>query len=101
VTEEQLQGLTREDRAHFLRLAPAFVVELRSPSDRLSAVQQKMDAWIANGVQLGWLFDPYSKEVHIYEPGVAPRIELGDKITCSGSIEGFVLDVEEVWRCYE
>jgi Uma2 family endonuclease len=101
VTAEQLTGLTREQRDHFLRLAPAFVIELRSPSDRLAVVQQKMESWIANGVQLGWLVDPSAKQVHIYAPGGAPRIEAGGQVAGSGPVEGFVLDLEEVWRCYE
>lgn len=101
VTEEQLKGLTREDRAHFLRLAPAFVIELLSLSDSLAETARKMDAWISNGVQLGWLVDPYANAVHIYEPGVVPRIETGKSVAGSGPVDGFVLDLEEIWRCYE
>lgn len=101
ITEEQSNSLTREDRAHFLRLTPAFVIELRSPSDRLVAIQEKMDSWIANGVQLACFVDPYSKQVHVYEPSAAPRVENGSQIAGSGPVEGFVLDLEEVWRCYE
>jgi Uma2 family endonuclease len=100
-TAEQVKGLTREDFAHFLRLAPAFVIELRSQSDRLADIAQKMESWIANGVELAWLVDPYSKQVHVYEPSAAPRVENGSQIAGSGPIEGFVLDLEEVWRCYE
>ena len=77
VTQAQLRGLTRENLAHVLRLAPAFVIELRSPSDRLAAATAKMEAWISNGVQIAWLIDPSTKQVHIYEPGAAPRIEAG------------------------
>lgn len=101
VTLEQLRGLTREDRAHFLRLAPAFAIELLSQSDRLSAAQKKMETWIANGVQLGWLVDPYAKQVYIYEPSAAQRIEAGSSIAGSDPVEGFVLDLTEVWLCYE
>ena len=98
---EQLRALTRDDRARFLRLAPAFIVELRSLSDSLSKCAEKMDAWMANGVELGWMVDPYTREVHVYEPGAAPRIETGSRVTGSGPVAGFVLDLEEIWRCYE
>jgi len=101
VIAEQLKGLSRDNLAHFLRLTPAFVIELRSPSDRLAAVREKMEAWMANGAEVGWLIDPYTKQVHIYESGSAPRIETGSHVAGSGPIEGFVLDLEEVWRCYE
>ena len=101
VAPEQLKGLTRADLARFPRLAPAFIIELRSETDRLAAVQEKMEAGMANGVQLGWLIDPEAKQVRIYAQGAAPRIESGTAVAGSGPIEGFVLDVEEVWRCYE
>jgi Uma2 family endonuclease len=102
VTASQLEGLKRGELAHFLRLAPAFVLELLSVSDSLPKTQKKMEAWIANGVEVGWLVDPYARQVHIYEPGAAaPRIEAGSSVTGSGPVAGFVLDLEEVWRCFE
>jgi Uma2 family endonuclease len=100
-TAEQLDGLTREQLARFPRLTPAFVIELRSESDKLSIVQEKMEAWIANGAELGWLIDPSAKQVHVYRRGAAPHIEAAGRIAGSGPVEGFVLDLEEVWRCYE
>jgi Uma2 family endonuclease len=101
VTAAQLQGLTRKDLARFPRLTPAFVVELRSDSDRLRKVAEKMEVWIANGVELGWLIDPEAKQVHIYAQGFEPRVESGLSVAGSGPVDGFVLDLEEVWRCYE
>jgi Uma2 family endonuclease len=101
VTAEQLQGLTRDQLARFLRLAPAFVVELVSESDRLSEATAKMESWMANGVKLGWLVDPYAQRVRIYEAGTEPPIETGASVAGSGPVDGFVFDAEEVWRCYE
>ena len=101
VTATQLVGLTRKDLARFPRLAPAFVIELRSDSDRLTKAKTKMEAWIANGVELGWLIDPEAKQVHMYAQAGEPRIESGSSIAGSGPVDGFVLDLEEVWRCYE
>jgi len=100
-TAEQLRDLSRDDMARFLRLAPAFIVELRSISDTLAQTAKKMEAWAANCIELGWLVDPYAREVHIYEPNAAPRIEKGSHVAGSGPIAGFVLDLEEIWRCYE
>jgi Uma2 family endonuclease len=101
VTLDQIEGLTREKMARFLRLAPAFIVELRSDSDRLPAMQRKMEDWMANGVQVGWLIDPYARQVHLYQAGEAPRIESGDAVSGTGPVAGFVLDLTEVWRCYD
>jgi Uma2 family endonuclease len=101
VTAEQLKGLTRADLAGFPRLAPAFVVELRSERDSLAAGAAKMENWMANGVQVGWLVDPYAKQVHVFAQGASPRIEHDPTIAGSGPVKGFVLDLEEVWRCFE
>ena len=77
-----------------LPFCPAFVVEIRSRSDRLAPIQRKMAEYIANGALLGWLIDPYQRQVHIYRPGVEPEV-LDDPETVSGEPElpGFVFEV--------
>ena len=101
VAPEQLAGLSRSQLARFLRLAPAFVLELVSESERLTEAVAKMESWMANGAKLGWLVDPYTRQIHIFEAGAQPRIESGRTVAGSGPVQGFVLDAEEVWRCYE
>jgi Uma2 family endonuclease len=101
ITEEQLKELTKEELRHFLYLAPAFVIELLSSSDSLARAKTKMDSWIANGTLLGWLVDPYSRQVHIYEAGREPHVETGNGVVGTGPVAGFVLDLNEVWGCYE
>jgi Uma2 family endonuclease len=100
-TPSQLVGLTSEDHEHLLHLAPAFVIELLSPSDRLPALKKKMETWMANGVQLSWLIDPYAKQVHVYDRGRLAQIKTGPSIAGSGAVDGFVLDLEKVWRRYK
>ncbi len=77
-----------------LPFCPAFVVEIRSRSDRLDRLQRKMDTYVANGALLGWLIDPYQRQVHIYRPGVAPET-LDDPETVNGEPElpGFTFEV--------
>lgn len=101
VTAEQLAGLTKSQLARFPHLAPAFVIELLSAADRLTEAVAKMESWMGNGVKLGWLVDPYAKQIHIYKEGHAPRVATGGRIAGSGSVDGFVLEAEEVWRCFE
>jgi Uma2 family endonuclease len=100
-TAEQMHGLTKEDRRHFLRFTPAFVIELLSFSDSLQTAQKKMESWIASGAKLGWLIDPYSRNVLVYEPGHAVRVETAEKVTGIGPVAGFVLDLAAVWSLYE
>jgi len=101
VTAEQMRGVTKEDRMHFLRLAPAFVIELLSASDSPSQARKKMESWIANGSLLGWLIDPYDRNVLIYEPGRSARLEKTDKVSGTGPVADFVLDLAPVWSAYE
>jgi Uma2 family endonuclease len=98
---EQLKGLTRAQLTGFPRLCPAFVVELLSASDSLAETGRKMESWIANGARLGWLVDPYRQRVIIYQPGEEPRECTAHKLDGSGPVQGFSLDLQKVWRCYE
>ena len=77
-----------------LPFCPAFVVEVRSRSDRLAPLRRKMAEYIANGALLGWLIDPFQRQVYVYRPGVAPEA-LDDPETVSGEPElpGFVFEV--------
>ncbi len=101
VLPQKLKGLSRDDLTGFPRLCPDFVVELLSLSDSLSKSQQKMERWIENGATLGWLIDPYQQQVYVYEPALKASVESGKTIRGKGPVEGFVLDLNEVWRCYE
>jgi Uma2 family endonuclease len=69
VRRERLRSLRREEKEKFLPLCSDFVAEILSPSDRLAALQKKMQEYIENGAQLGWLLDPQSRRVHVYRPG--------------------------------
>lgn len=68
------QHLTPDQRRRFPPIAPDFVLELRSPSDRLSLLQDKMQEYLDAGVRLGWLFNPQDQNVEIYRPGQPPEI---------------------------
>ena len=97
----KLEGLTPEDYEHFLRLCPDFVIELRSRSDSLAKVKRKMELWMENGAALGWLVNPDTRTVYCYQPDARGIAFAGKALSGTGPVEGFVLDLEEVWRCYE
>ena len=100
-TAEQMRGLIREDRKHFLRLTLAFVIELLSSSDSLASANKKMELWMANGAELAWLIDPYRRNALLYERGLAAREETSEQIAGSGPVEGLVLDLASVWSLFE
>ncbi len=101
VLPQKLNGLTKDDLTGFPRLCPDFVVELLSISDSIPKAQQKMERWIENGATLGWLIDPDKKKVYIYEPGAGAPAESGYAVHGKGPVDGFTLDLDELWRCYE
>lgn len=82
----------------FLPLCPDFVVELLSPSDRLSRLQAKMQEYIDNGASLGWLIDRKTRRIHIYRPGL-PVQTVNDcrSLSADPELPGFVLDTKDIW----
>jgi len=73
---ERWNKIPEEQQERLAPLCPDFVIDLRSPSDHLSDLERKMEEYIANGAQLGWLLDPFDKCAVIYRAGQTPaRIE--------------------------
>lgn len=97
--QSRWEELTREQREKFVPLCPDFVVELRSRSDALAALQSKMAEWIDNGARLGWLVDPENRAVQVYRPGRDVEIlEDPDRVSGEPELPGFVLELDVIWR---
>ncbi len=80
------------------RLCPDFVIELRFQSDRLPALQAKMQSWRANGAQLAWLIDPTRKTVEIYRPGKPTEVQEGHTaVYGENPVGGFILELARIW----
>ena len=83
----------------FVPVAPDFVVEIRSGTDDLAKLQDKMSSiWMANGVQLSWLIDPYSETAWVYRAGIPqPEMIKGFNQQLSGEevMPDFLLDLHE------
>lgn len=89
---ERWAALTEAEQNEFARICPDFVIELRSKSDRLRLLQDKMEEYIANGAQLGWLIDPSEKKVHIYRPDTpAEVLDHPQEISGEPLLKGFTL----------
>ena len=99
VRRSRLATLTADQKQKFLPLCPDFVAEIRSPSDRLRSVQEKMQEYIDNGAQLGWLIDPSSRAVCVYRPNrPVERLEHPTTISGEAVLPGFTLDVRTLWE---
>ncbi|MDJ1179954.1 Uma2 family endonuclease, partial [Roseofilum sp. BLCC_M91] len=66
VSQERWDALTEEQKGTFANICPDFVVELRSASDTLKSLQEKMQEYMDNGARLGWLIDPQNRTVAVY-----------------------------------
>jgi len=96
---EKYDSLSQFERERFAHVCPDFAVELRSSSDRLPPLMNKMDEYIENGASLGWLIDPKKRRVYVFRPGEEivvldnPKVISGDPL-----LPGFVLEMEEIWQ---
>ncbi len=91
--------LTEKQKEKFIPLCPDFVIELRSASDNLADLQDKMREYISNGAQLGWLIDPQERRVYIYRPQTdVESLENPQRVSGDLLLPGFVLDLQPIWE---
>ena len=99
VLKTRVQQLDPVVRERFWRLCPDFAIELRSASDRLPVMREKMREYLASGAQLGWLIDSENRSVAIYRPDREVEIRTGiDSLAGEGPVAGFVLELASVWN---
>jgi Uma2 family endonuclease len=95
---DKWKRLSKREREGFARVCPDFVVEIVGPYDTLADMQDKMDQWIANGAQVGWLIDPEEQTVTIYRPGQPPEpLNHTATVHGTGPIAGFELVMARIW----
>lgn len=99
IKKERWEALSEREQEKFSPVCPDFVVELRSPSDSLKRLQKKLEEYVQNGAQLGWLLDPSTRKVYVYRPGAEVEV-LEDPEAVSGDplLRGFTLDVRALWE---
>jgi Uma2 family endonuclease len=94
VTLKRWQALTPDQRKRYVPLCPDFLVELRSLSDEIEEVQAKMQEYLNNGLQLGWLLDPETQIVEIYRAGQAvEKLQQPTSISGETVLPDFVLNL--------
>jgi Uma2 family endonuclease len=88
------KSLSAEQRQKFPSIASDFVIELRSRSDSLKTLQQKMQEYMDSGVRLAWMFNPQDQQVEIYRQGQAPETrQLPTELSGETVLLGFILQV--------
>lgn len=100
VAKAVYDALPEYQRLRFPPVCPAFVVEVRSPSDGLAPLRRKMETYLANGVQVGFLLDPTAETATIYRPGQEPEeiSHFDQSISAKPALPGFELDLRPLRR---
>jgi Uma2 family endonuclease len=99
VSNESRRRMSEEEIKKFPYLCPEFVIEVRSPTDRLAKAKAKMEQWIANGAQLAWLIDADAQTVYVYQPSQPVETRKGIlKLAGKGPVKGFVLQLRTIWE---
>lgn len=98
VRRSRLGTLTADQKERFLPLCPGFVIELRSPSDRLAGLREKLREYIDNGALLGWQIDTADRRVYVYRPHArVERLDQSDSLSGEPELPGFILDLKPIW----
>ncbi|MEA5467482.1 Uma2 family endonuclease [Spirulina sp. 06S082] len=98
ISQERWDTLTEEQRGTFANICPDFVVELRSQSDTLKSLQEKMQEYLDNGAKMGWLIDPQNRIVEVYRVGLnVERLSNPTELSGEEVLPGFVLNLQRVW----
>ncbi len=97
INQERLEALPDIERETIIEGAPDFVVEIRSRTDNLRPLQNKMAQWMAGGVSLGWLIDARLRQVHVYRAGQSEPQLLDDPEILDGEdvLPGFAFPVRQ------
>jgi Uma2 family endonuclease len=98
VLKSRLKRFSIADQEKFLALCPDFVIELKSPTDRLADLKNKLEEYVANGARLGWLLNPEARQVLVYRPGRAVEVlDHAETVSADPELSGFVLDLKPIW----
>lgn len=91
---ERWEALTEEEQDGFPPICPDFVMELRSRTDPLKPLQDKMQEYLNSGLRLGWLINPQNQQVEIYRPSQEVEIaQLPASLSGEEVLPGFVLNL--------
>ena len=98
IRREKWDSLSQQQKERLGPFCPDFVMELRSRTDRLPVLLNKMEEYIANGVSLGWLIDPSTRRVYVYRPDEEVVVlENPESVSGEPLLPGFELRTTDLW----
>ncbi|TAD96748.1 MAG: Uma2 family endonuclease [Bacteroidetes bacterium] len=97
IENSRLEKLEKQDG--YFNIAPDFVGELRSDSDTLNELKEKMEEYIENGVRLGWLIDPKGEKVYIYRLNKENSVQsFEQKLSGEDVLPNFEVDLLKIFK---
>ena len=94
IANERWDSLSIQEKEKFAKICPDFVIELRSRTDSLSQLQEKMQEYLNSGLRLGWLIDPQNQQVEIYRQNQSVEIvSLPTSLSEENVLPGFILEL--------
>ncbi len=98
ISIERWEALTPTQRKKFLPLCPDFAVELVSETDDVEETRAKMQEYVNNGLRLGWLINPKTRQVEIYRPNQEVEVlQSPARLSGEGILPGFILDLQPIF----
>ena len=83
----------------YIEVVPDLMVEVRSPTDSLTQLRQKIQSFLEVGVQVGVLVDPKSRTVEVYRPAQeTPQVlRDGDVLAVPDLLPGWSVAISDLW----
>lgn len=98
IKRDRWQALSEDQQASFAPICPDVVIELRSASDTLTSLQNKMQEYISNGASLGLLIDRKNRQVYLYRPERSPeRLDNPSEVNCEPELPRLTLQMTKIW----
>ncbi|GAB3690707.1 Uma2 family endonuclease [Spirosoma flavus] len=97
ISQKRWSSLSENEQDKFAKICPDFVIELMSDSDEKYTLPAKMEKYLQNGVQLGWVIDPFNQQTTIYRPDTE-SVTKPFSVTLSGEgiLPGFELRLSDL-----
>lgn len=79
--------------------APQLAIEVLSPSDKQEEIREKVLEYLATGVGMVWIVDPYFETVQVHRRNAAPEMFNREQILTGGDIlPGLKISVADIFR---
>jgi Uma2 family endonuclease len=98
MARERWEALSPDEQEGFVPLCPDAVFEVRSSSQTVQELREKMGVYLRNGARVGVLIDPYARTVEVYRPGREPtRHGNPERVALDPELPGFELELAPVF----